>query len=177
MELLKNSDKKSFTEIYERYWKTLLAIAYNRLKRLHEAEDAVHDVLVGLWKTRNKQEIIELKNYLSVALKYSVLRIIYRRRIFSNTKNVEDDLTIHNDKNLEDKDILTLIWNETEDLPEKCRIIFRLSRFDGLTNLEIAVKLNISSKTVENQINKAQKRIKVSLKNILGFIALLFFIC
>ncbi len=132
---------------------------------MHEAEDAVHDVLVSLWKSREEQDIESLRLYLSGALKYAVLRTIYRRRIFGNTKVIEDKSIVYNDTQIDNRNVLSLIWEHTAELPEKCRIIFRLSRFHGLSNTEIAQTLNISGKTVENQINKAQKKIKLSLKN------------
>ena len=55
--LLAQNDKAAFTELYNRYWQKLYAIAYNRLKETQTAEDIVHDVMAGLWSSREKINI------------------------------------------------------------------------------------------------------------------------
>lgn len=59
-----------------------------------------------------------------------------------------------------------------EMLPEQCRLVFTLSRYEGMKHQEIANELNISVKTVENQIGKALKHMRVQLKEYLTFIVL-----
>lgn len=176
MELLTSGDESAFNQIYERYWELLLGMAFNRLRYLHEAEDAVHDVFVSLWKTRETQKIISLKSYLAVSLKYIVLRIIYRKKLFDafTSRNHSEDVT-YNDNSIEDREVFNSIQKEMDRLPEKCKIIFQMSRIEGLPNSEIALRMNVSGKTVENQINKAQGKLRLSLKNHLGLFAAMFF--
>lgn len=174
--LLKNGDETAFNEIYERYWELLLGMAFNRLKQLHEAEDVVHDVFASLWKTRSSREISSLRAYLAVSLKYNILRVAYRKKLFAAfvSGNDPDNLT-YTIRPVEDREIMSNIQDEMEKLPEKCKIIFQMSRLDGLSNTEIAETLNITNKTVENQINKAQGRLRSSLKNLSIFLAALLF--
>src|SRR3989337_4232649 len=86
--LLANGDKIAFTEIYSRFWRKLVGIAYNRLKEMQTAEDIVHDVFASLWANREKIKIESLDNYLATAIKYLVLVKIKkkeRERLYNNT--------------------------------------------------------------------------------------------
>ncbi len=65
------------------------------------------------------------------------------------------------------KCLLEFVRKEVETLPEKCRLIFKYSREKGMTNKQIAEELKITSKTVENQVNKALHHLRVSMKKIL----------
>ena len=86
--LVKKDDETAFTELYNRFWKKLFAIAYNRLKEIQSAEDIVHDVFAGLWANRQKLQIESLENYLATSVKYMVLnciRKIERERKYNNS--------------------------------------------------------------------------------------------
>ncbi|WP_285057539.1 RNA polymerase sigma factor [Pedobacter ginsengisoli] len=168
--LLKGGDEAAFTEVYERYWKTLYAIAYNRLRNNQTAEDVVHDVLVSLWKHRDTAEIENLSGYLARATKYMVFHVMKRSRKFSTEEHeMEQAEQIRDREDLEDrlhyKRLLEMISEEVEKLPEKCRLVFKYSREDQLTNKAIAEKMDISQSTVENQMNKALKTLRGKVKN------------
>jgi RNA polymerase sigma-70 factor (ECF subfamily) len=168
--LLSRGDEVAFTEIYERYWQKLFVIAYNRIKEIETAEDIVHDVFVSLWANREKVNIGSLENYLAVATKYTVLSKINkkeRERAYEKSSSVQAsvyDLPI--EASLHHKHILELVRKEVEKLPEKCRLIFKYSRDEGMPIKQIANELNLSPKTVENQINKALKHLKVVMKSL-----------
>ena len=68
---------------------------------------------------------------------------------------------------LDHKKILEIIKKEVETLPEKCKLIFKSSRVDGKPIKQIAAELNLSTKTVENQISKALKHLRLATKSIL----------
>jgi RNA polymerase sigma-70 factor (ECF subfamily) len=87
----------------------------------------------------------------------------------------ETESQLENQRQLDDQQILKLVMTQLETFPEKCQVIFRLSRIEGFSNSEIAEHLNIAVKTVENQINKAQGKLRFSLKNFLGLVILIFF--
>lgn len=174
--MLSKSDELAFAEIYDRFWQKLFAIAYNRLKEIQTAEDIVHDVLVSLWANRERVTIESLENYLATAAKYMVLAKIkkkVRERVYNTTITLHRapvfDLPI--ESSLHYKYILEMVKNEVEKLPEKCRLIFKCSRNAGMPVKQIATKLNISPKTVENQLNKALKQLKLAAQS---FICILF---
>ena len=177
LDLLSKSDEFAFTEIYNRYWKKLFVIAYNRLKENPEAEDIVHDVFAILWANRNKIEIESLENYLATAAKYMVLAKIKRKereRIYNNASQQAPVFELSIETSLHYKHILEIVKNEVEKLPEKCRLIFKYSRNEGMPVKQIAKELSISPKTVENQLNKALKQLKLVSRTFLNFLLFLF---
>lgn len=167
LRLLAADDKQAFAEIYNRYWQFLLGVAYNRLKDWQAAEDIVHDVFASLWLNRHKQEIQCLKNYLAVAVKYMILKEIRKTVLQKNYEQrfAHSPLVATPDMAFDNRRILQILQQEIEALPEKCRLIFRFSREQGMTIKQIAGEMNISPKTVENQLNKALRRLRGSIKN------------
>lgn len=175
--LLKHNSTAAFTEIYNRYWQKLFAIAYNRLKETETAEDLLHDVFAALWAGRHKIDINILENYLAAATKYMVLaklQKIAREREYNNSLQSTPVIETPIEAALHYKCILELAMQKVEALPERCKLIFKYSRNEGMPVKQIAQKLNVSAKTVENQLTKALKSIKSVTKILL---AILFFTC
>jgi RNA polymerase sigma-70 factor (family 1) len=167
LELLSKSDESAFTELYNRYWKKLFTIAYNRLKEVESAEDIVHDVFAGLWANRQQLHIEMLENYLATATRYAVLSKIKRKmleRTYSYQVYDAPVLDLPVETALHYKQILQTIKTEVERLPEKCRLIFKYSRNEGKPVKQIAKELQLSPKTVENQLHKAVKQLKLVTK-------------
>ncbi|MEO9211053.1 MAG: sigma-70 family RNA polymerase sigma factor [Ginsengibacter sp.] len=163
LELLSKDDELAFTELYSRYWKKLFAVAYNRLKEIQSAEDVVHDVFASLWANRRKSKMVLLENYLATATKYMVfakIKKILKERNYSNDSHQTPLIDLPIETSLHYKRILEIIKIEVEKLPEKCKVIFKFSRNDGMSVKMIAQKLDISPKTVENQLNKALRQLK-----------------
>jgi RNA polymerase sigma-70 factor (ECF subfamily) len=166
---LSENDERAFTEIYNRYWKILYAIAYSRVGNIQVTEDIVHDVLASLWINRAKLNINSLPNYLASATKYMIFASIrkntheqhYLDSLQETAMGFDIENSVHN------KCLLEFVHKEVETLPEKCRLIFKYSREKGMTNKQIAEELKITSKTVENQINKALHHLRISMKKIL----------
>jgi RNA polymerase sigma-70 factor (ECF subfamily) len=172
LDLLSESDELAFTEIYNRFWNKLFAIAYNRLKEIEVAEDIVHDVFASLWANREKSEIQSLDNYLATAAKYMVLGKIKKKeqeRIYNNNAQQTPVFELTVETSLHCKRILEILKTETEKLPEKCRLIFNYSRNEGMAVKQIAKELRLSPKTVENQLNKALKQLKLAAKTFFSF--------
>ncbi len=170
LKLLSKDDELAFTEIYERFWKKLFAIAYKRLKEVETAEDVVQDTFTSLWVNRKKAEIESLENYLAVAVKYTVLAKIKKKQreqvynISHQTPVVE--LTVEN--SLHYKRILEIVKTEVEKLPEKCRLIFKYSRNEGMAAKQIAQEMGLSPKTVENQLHKAIKQLRLVARTFIS---------
>lgn len=167
LHLLSADDEKAFTNIYNRYWRVVFAIAYGRLKDAHLAEDILNDVFASLWSNRNKSEIISLENYLASATKYLVFASIRKKsheeRYYASSE-LKPELNIENDYFY--KQLYEFATKEIESLPERCRLVFRY-REKGMSNSEIAMQMKISIKTVENQINKAFHHLRFAMKKIL----------
>lgn len=173
LDLLSESDELAFTEIYNRFWKKLFAISYNRHKEVELAEDIVHDVFASLWANREKSEIQSLDNYLATAAKYMVLAKIKKKeqeRIYNNNSLQAPVFELTVETSLHYKRILEIVKTETEKLPEKCRLIFNYSRNEGMPVKQIAKELHLSPKTVENQLNRALKQLKLAAKTFFSFL-------
>lgn len=176
LHLISKNDEAAFSELYDRFWKKMFAVAYNRLKEVQDAEDIVHDVFVRLWANRQKLEIGELENYLATAVKYGVLSKIKKRAREKKYLKTEISLSVvdsSSETKVHYRQILELVRTEVEKLPERCRLIFKYSRDEGMPVKQIASKLSISPKTVENQINKALRQLKTATRSIMNFFTLL----
>jgi RNA polymerase sigma-70 factor (ECF subfamily) len=177
--LLKESNEGAYNEIFNRYWKKLYAVAYNRLRSKQASEDVVQDVLSSLWVRRTGLEIDNLSHYLGTAIRYAVFRQL-NKSIEKNQLNA-DELMLNNPFaepeifELMDYQILKkYLEQEVNKLPEKCQIVFKYSREQHLTNKTIAEMLNLSEKTIEAHITKALKYLKLALKSFSIFISFFF---
>lgn len=165
---LRNSDNGALTELYNSYWKMMFVSSYNVLKNKELCEDVIQDVFMNIWNNREKLEIkISLKGYLYACTRYQVFNQVKKNK---NKIYVEflDDL----DKRLQyetpeteiiHKELMLQINLIVETLPEKCQMVFKLSRKEYLSHKAIAEQLNISVKTVENHITKALQTIRFSM--------------
>ena len=170
--LLKEDDERAFNEIYDRYWRILFTLAFSRLRNTYPAEDILHDIFASLWKNRKSADIRSLDHYLASSTRYMVFKVIRKNAqthqyVQSNKSLIpqfEMENTLHN------KFLLEFIAREVDGLPERCKMIFKYSREKGMTNREIALEMNITPKTVENQINKALHHLRFSMKKLLQFL-------
>lgn len=174
---LQQGDRMAFTEIYNRYWKRIYIIAYNRMCDGAQAEDIAQEVFASLWSNRSNVQIETLENYLATAAKYLVLTAIRKKtlsRRYGQALQNKISSWQSPDADFQNKQILQLLELEIEKLPEKCRLIFKYSRNEGMASKQIAAKLHITPKTVDNQIHKALKILKLASRSFLQFIILLF---
>lgn len=168
--LLSKDNPRAFTLLYDRYWKMLFSIAYNRLKDIQVAEDIVHDVFMSLWHNRNTISPDALNPYLATAVKYMVLAQVRKKtyaRQYEKLKGPASVTDIYIEDSIHYRRILNIIEEELNSLPEKCRLIFKCSREEGMSSKEIAERFQISPKTVDNQINKALRRLKHKIQDLL----------
>jgi RNA polymerase sigma-70 factor (family 1) len=169
MDFLKSDDHAAFTEIYNRYWDKLFAVAYNRIDDELEAEEVVQNIFLSLWKRRLTLKLTySLSTYLSVAVKYQVItrlaqlhreKMQHEKLFLSTVEGIETT-----SEWLSEKELKQQIEQCINSLPEKCRIVFLMSREQGLSNSKIAEELNISEKTVEGHITKALHTLRGSLQ-------------
>lgn len=176
---LRIGDHAAFTEIYNRYWEILLDTAYRRLNSREDAEEVVQSVFVSLYTRR--QELAPkstLEAYLKASLKYKVIdayrsQQIYYRHLDSLIEQHQLALPTP-DKQIEIKELKQLLALATDRLPDKCREVFVMSRFEQLSHQEIAERTGISISTVKKHIHKALSLLRNNLKNIPLSIWLLF---
>ncbi len=165
LDLLREGNDDAFTEIFNRYWKPVLAVAANKTGDLDEAEDIVQDLFISLWKRReNLQLTSSLGSYLAVSAKYKVIKVLAgRHRILSlEAGSQEAALTSASgtESAIEMEQLTCQVSEAVESLPEKCKIVFRLSRESGYSHKQIAQQMAISEKTVEAHISRALRAIR-----------------
>jgi RNA polymerase sigma-70 factor (ECF subfamily) len=174
LQLLANGNDDALAEIYRHFWKPLFISSYNILKDKAACEDIIQDIFMQLWLKRRTLTIKEsLHAYLHSAARYQVFRYIKnnagREMLF---EGLDERLTGPSPENdLQQKEISEIINTVVNTLPEQCRTIYKMSREQQLSHKEIAEQLHISTKTVENQITIALRKLRSSL----GKIASLFF--
>lgn len=166
--LLRTGDRSAFSEIYSRYWKKLFTVAANKTGEAEEAEEIVQDIFISLWQRRESIEITTtLEAYLAVCVKYRVLKVLATRYRFQKyVDHSAGSITENNNSTLEWLEFTELkstLEALVSNLPEKCRLVYRLSREHGLSQKQIASECEISEKTVEAHIGKALKVLRTQL--------------
>ncbi|MGV3504761.1 MAG: RNA polymerase sigma-70 factor [Adhaeribacter sp.] len=170
LQLLKQGNSQAFTALYHRYWQKLLVVASNKINDLEEAEEIVHDIFVALWKRRQELEVKgDFGLYLAVSVKYRVMKVLarrYQQRHYaaSATFSFIDNST---QEWLQFSELQSQLGKLIADLPEKCQLVYKLSRESGFSHKQIAQELQISEKTVEAHLSKALKSLKAGLNYIL----------
>lgn len=169
---VKRNDKKAFTLLYDRYWEVVYKKAFSYLHDTETCMGIVNDIFVNIWEKRDVLNIITFKNYLTSAARYRVYNSI-KANGASPLKYVEDyekldDLSVvYNsaESNFEVNELSSDLDKLLDKLPARCKEIFLLSRVSQLTNAEIAERLSISKRAVENQISLAVKHLKPHFKH------------
>ena len=160
---------ESLEQIFRDQHKSLTGLAHNITRDSAAAKDVVQDVFLKIWRRKDKIEVSSLtKSYLYKSVVNTSLNFIEknkRSRRFSNTYDERADPNANlPDMKIIEQELQTEINNAIDDLPPKCRAIFVLSRFEDLKYSEIAIQLEVSVKTVENQMSIALKKLRVQLE-------------
>lgn len=168
---IQRKDGKAFQELYNRYWDKIFVICHNRIRDMDLAQDLVQDIFMSLWNHRNLASIQNLESYLYQACKFAVIKEYHKSARYDTLDptsfGVLDQIeTIDLDEVIEAKFLKDLLQAKVERLPEKTKIIFNYSRNENLNSREIAKKLNISHRTVENQLSNALKELRKFLRKI-----------
>jgi RNA polymerase sigma-70 factor (ECF subfamily) len=166
--LLKQGDHAAFTAIYDRFFKVLFLHAVKRLHDEDEARDLVQELFSVLWLKRETVVAkTNLSNYLYTATRNGVFNFIARQKVgakYLNSLPSEiDEAICITDHLARERQLSIVIEREIAALPEKMRIVFELSRKQGLSHKQIAERLGISEETVKSQIKNALKQLRVKL--------------
>lgn len=170
---LSEGNEDAFRCIFRKYYSKVRAFAYGFLKDSDEADELAQMIFIKLWEKREIfYSVRNFDSYLFTLSKYTIFNYIEARHIIPvdiddvpdtpDTKTPYDEIVAN--------DLKLLIDMTVNEMPPQRRHIFKLSRQEGLTNDEIAVKLGIQKKTVENHLNMALKE----LRNVIGLIVILY---
>ena len=171
MELLgkiRLGDVEAFSRLFRQWYEPLCNYAGRFVHDLDAAENIVQDVFVRFWDNRNSLTIhTSVRSYLFTSVRNSCLNEIKHER-FSLSLNGESEHPTPSsnqpDGQLESEELAEAIEAAMRRLPQKCREVFSLAKFDGLSYQEIAEVQNISVNTVKTQLKRALKSLSKSLR-------------
>ena len=178
VEALKAGDETAFEMIFRTYYPALCNYAFTYVRDKDEAEEIVQSCFLNVWEKRGSIDIhTSLKSYLYAMvrnaglnrLKHEKIREKHAAEVLVTSETSSESVS----QKIHASELETRIMEAMEKLPTQCRLVFKLSRFEELKYAEIAEQLNISIKTVENQIGKALKIMREQLSDYLPLIFLL----
>jgi len=176
IEKIKQGNVDSFRHLFEAFYPKMMALAC-RFVDEHVAKDMVQESFVSFWEQRETMDIRNIQSYLYRSVQNNCLNYIKHDKVVSDYENrvriAEARIRFLNEtsdeneilKDLEYKNIRSLIETSLNKLPPKCREAFRLCYFDELSYKEVAEIMNISHRTVEIHVQKALAFLKKDLKN------------
>lgn len=166
---LKSGNIKAFEALFRQYYANLVVFAAKYVNDLDIAREIVQDLFVRLFEKRQVLTIdVSIKSYLFRSVYNSCINHIHQRNIRDkHIRNIaqEKELIDYPEDEMNTVDLQKRIFDIIEQLPAKCKQIFKMNRFDGLKNDEIAQILNLSKRTVETQISKALKILRNKLSD------------
>jgi len=178
IESIKKSNQGVFELVFNFYYSGLVVFADRIIKNTAVSEDIVQSIFLKFWESRETLEIRSLRSYFVQCVKNKCIDHIRNQQVkyrfgthYQETVPVfqEDDLWTKNE-------LAHLLEIAIADLPPRCREVFWMSRYENKKIADIADKLNISKRTVETQISKALKILRVKLIDYISVIFLYFFL-
>lgn len=171
---LKEGSMEAFNALYDRYWETVYNAAFKRLGDADPAKDITQDFFLQLWNRRQELHILNLPAYIHTAVRNRVLNVLEARRQFLPMANLllqEPVAGEHADALARRNEWIRQYNALIEALPPARQEIFRLRYNEGVSSEEIARQLNISRKTVQNQLGKALAKLRSTLGQFLAIIS------
>jgi RNA polymerase sigma-19 factor, ECF subfamily len=166
LDRLREGIEEAFDAIFRAYYADLVGFAQSMLRDRTGAEDAAQDVMLELWR-RRKNIVLEtsLRAYLLQATRNRALNQIRHRHVVARVdpENLAAAPAPPADRRAMEGELEGVVRRAIGELPDRCREVFKLSRFHGLTYAEIARTLDISVKTVEAQMGKALRTLRHQL--------------
>lgn len=160
-----------FESTFRTHFKALHAYAITIVKDEASAEEIVQNVFYKVWKN---QEAIEIQQSLSAYLYRAVyndgLNHLKHEKVKATYQNYAAQYMSHSNnasERIRERELEARLDEALKELPEQCRTIFQMSRFEELKYMQIADRLGISVKTVENQMGKALKLLRLKLADLL----------
>jgi RNA polymerase sigma-70 factor (family 1) len=170
LDLVAGGDKDAFTMLYRRYWQPLFTSAARALRSKTDAADLVQDIFLSIWNRRHELNITgSLAAYLQTSVKYSVIKYIEKNITRRDYLVLLTEVLVNYqppdvESQLQIKELQTVIRSAVEQMPNKMREVYQLSRQHHLSHKEIADRLGISDETVKKHIQHALQIIKTAIK-------------
>ena len=165
-QMLDKGHTVAFTNFYAQFFKKLLIESNKYVKDNQAAEEIVQDVFVKLWeRSEDLDQIQSIKSYLyRSVINLSINHVNRQKNLEHHHQKIVKEFSDTEAEELDERnELIVLLYGEIDKLPPKCREIFKLNRFDRMKYREIALKLDISERTVENHIANALKILREAM--------------
>jgi RNA polymerase sigma-70 factor (ECF subfamily) len=172
---MKADDEAAFHLLYERYWEQVYNSAYKRLNDADYAKDITQDIFLQLWSRRKDLDIAYVPGYLYTSVRNNVFKWMEKEQRFTTIPDLLACLEQQSDQadvELLRKEFMLKYETLVNSLPAAQQTIFKLRFHEDLSTKEIAEKLDISRKTVQNQLGKSVTQLRDAL-DMLYIVALL----
>lgn len=178
LRLLREGDPAAFKAIYDQYWDRLYKVAAEKVPYAENAEEIIQDIFVDLWERRELLVIGDLEHYLFKAVKYKVLDYVRAQIVRRKHEDSVQQVTIiSGDPDIEEelayRELREAFHSGLNDLPEKTKEIFRLSRVEQFSVREISETLSVPERTVTYHITQALRILRVCLKDYIPYLLIL----
>lgn len=175
IEALSEGDITVFEMLFRTYYQPLCNYAYTFLQDREDAEEIVQSTFLMVWEKRDTLAIrTSVKPYLYAMVRNACLNVLKHEKIKQRHAGEEIALAERAHDSVSQvvatRELEHRIKIAMDELPEQCRLVFKLSRFEELKYSEIAEQLNISIKTVENHMGKALRIMREQLKDFLPIV-------
>ena len=177
LQRLQKRDETAFEQVFKTHYKNLHAYAFSILKDDIAAEEMVQNVFFKLWERTDQLTVSgSIAAYLYRAVNNESLnhlkhlKVKTRHQLYISHRG--EGRAGQASSRVQMKELEDKVHHALSELPEQCRTVFQLSRFEELRYREIAAKLDISVKTVENHMGKALKILREKLAEFLVLILL-----
>lgn len=163
--LLREGDQTAFEQVYNRYWKQLLFYVSGKINHYHDAQEIVQEVFLEIWKRRENLELKHsLSTYLHAAVKYKVISYFSaKHKISARLSDLQVPEFTEQVSTIDFNELLSQVAAIVDALPDKCQLVFRLSREKEYGHRQIAAELGIAEKTVQAHITLALNKIRAGL--------------
>lgn len=176
-----NDDRSAFEEVFRMHYTELCKFGLKYLRDEVIAEEIVQEVFINIWERREKLNInTSVKAYLFTAVRNRSFNYLKLQLPKEQSKVDIDEvpylLADDREEEMEMDELKRQVALAIDALPERCKVVFNLSRNAGMTYKEIAEELDISVKTVENQVGMALRKLREQLNPIWDKIMVIFLI-
>lgn len=174
MDAIAKGDEAAFERLFREMYTRLCVYAESLVRDHAQAEDMVQGVFCNLWEKREKLDVsVSVSSYLFKAVYHEALNVLKHERVKADFARFIEERGEQSENNVENfflresrDEVVAEINRAIDSLPEQCREILLLSRFSGKKSADIAELLHLSVRTVETQLYRAMKQLRVKLKHL-----------